>query len=487
MSTGPASADAAGGNGADGNGGTGNGNGNVDNGTGGNANSGGHRYRAILKMSAPIFVAQVAVLANGVADTVITGHYKADHLAAIGLGSAIWASVFIPLMGVTQGLSPIIGRHFGAGETRAIGREVRAGVWLACALALPVLLLFGFPDPVLELAQIPETIRPLTRLYLQALAYGVPALMLARVFYAFAPAVNHPRAVMGINLVALTAKVPLSYALVHGRWGMPELGGPGCGVASAIIYWLILILAVASLRYTTQYRRYEVWSGSWRFDPTTLGGILRLGVPIGASIFIEVTAFVSMALFLARLGPTVSGAQQVISNFAALLFMLPLSLGIGTQVLISQALGANRPHQARRTALDGMKMTSVFATVVCALLWIFRNEIVGFYTSDPGVVALCLSLMPTLVIFHWFDAAQCSATQALRGYRQTVIPMVISALAMWGIGLGLGYVLAFAIWPSIWPTAYGAKGFWWAQTLSLGVVAIALHWEFRRISRVARN
>ena len=438
-------------------------------------------------MSAPIFVAQVAVLANGVADTVITGHYKADHLAAIGLGSAIWASVFIPLMGVTQGLSPIIGRHFGAGETRRIGREVRAGVWLACALTIPVLLLFGFPDPVLELAQIPETIRPLTRLYLQALACGVPALMLARVFYAFAPAVNHPRAVMGINLLALVVKVPLSYSLVHGRWGMPELGGPGCGVASAIIFWLMLVLAVASLRYTAQYRRYEVWSGSWRFDPKTLGGILKLGLPIGGSIFIEVTAFVFMALFLARLGPTVSGAQQVISNFAALLFMLPLSLGIGTQVLISQALGAKHPHQARRTAHDGMRMTSGFATVICALLWILREQIVGFYTSDASVAALCLSLMPMLVLFHWFDALQCSATQALRGYRQTVIPMVISAITLWGIGLGLGYVLAFATVPSIWPTAYGAKGFWWAQTLSLVVVSIALHWEFRRISRVARN
>ena len=460
----PASADAAGGNGADRNRG----------------------YRAILRMSAPIFVAQVAVLANGVADTVITGHYKADHLAAIGLGSAIWASVFIPLMGVIQGLSPIIGRHFGAGDARAIGREVRAGVWLASALTIPILLLFAFPDPILELAQIPDTIRPLTRFYLQALAVGVPALMLARVFYAFAPAVSHPRAVMGINLLALVVKVPLSYALVHGRWGLPELGGPGCGVASAIIYWLMLVLAVVSLRYTTQYRRYEVWSGSWRFDPKTLGGILKLGLPIGASIFIEVTAFVFMALFLARLGPTVSGAQQVISNFAALLFMMPLSLGIGTQVLISQALGANRPDRARRTAHDGMRMTSGFATVVCALLWIFREQIVGFYTSDAGVAALCLSLMPMLVLFHWFDAAQCSATQALRGYRQAVIPMVMSAITLWGIGLGLGYVLAFAKLPSIWPTAYGPQGFWWAQTLSLVVVAVALHWEFRRISRGAR-
>ena len=425
------------------------------------------------------------MLANAVADTVITGHYKADDLAAIGLGSAIWASVFIPLMGIIQGLSPIIGHHFGAQQPQAIGREVRAGVWLAILLTIPIVIAFAFPDPILVFAKIPDGIRPLTRAYLQALACGVPALMLTRVFYAFAPAVSHPRAVMGINIAALAFKIPLSYAFVHGAFGLPELGGPGCGVASAIIYWLMLAMAFMSLRYGAAYRRYEVWSGSWRFDPKTFFGILKLGAPIGASIFIEVTAFVFMALFLARLGPAVSGAQQIVSNFATLLFMMPLSLGIGTQVLISQALGAKLPERARRTAHDGMRLVSGLATGVSLLVWLFSHQIVGFYTSDPDVAALALRLLPILVIFHWFDALQCSATQALRGYRQTWIPMLIYAFALWGLGLGLGYALAFAPWPWLSHIPHGAVGFWWAQTLSLVVAAIALHWEFARINRVS--
>ena len=439
---------------------------------------------AILRLSAPIFVSQIAVLANAVADTIITGHYRADHLAAIGLGSAIWASVFLPLMGILQGLSPIIARHYGAQEPEAIGRHVRAGVWLALALAVPIMLLFGFPDPILELAQIPDAVRPLTRGYLQALAFGVPALMLTRVFYAFAPAVGHPRAVMTINIAALACKVPLSYGFVHGVWGMPELGGPGCGVASAIIYCVMFALAAATLRFGAPFRRYDVWRGSWRFDGPTIVTILRLGVPIGGSILIEVTAFVSMALFLARLGATVSGAQQIMANVAALLFMLPLSLGIGTQVLISQALGAGRPAEARSVAHDGMRLAIGFASVLCGVVWLFRREIVGLYTSDAAVALLALELFPIIVVFHWFDAAQCCATQALRGYRQTLVPMIIYALALWGIGLGLGYVLAFAPWPQWWPaTPRGSVGFWWAQALSLAVAAAALHWEFARISR----
>jgi MATE family multidrug resistance protein len=122
------------------------------------------------------------------------------------------------------------------------------------------------------------------------------------------------------------------------------------------------------------------------------------------------------------------------------------------------------------------------------VVWLFRDAIIGLYTSDPRVAAIAFELFPVLIVFHWFDAIQCSATQSLRGYRQTLVPMLIYAFALWGIGLGLGYVLAFAPWPVWWPLwlpmrPLGATGFWWAQAASLAVAAAALHWEFARISR----
>lgn len=442
---------------------------------------------AILRISAPIFVAQIAVMANAVADTIITGHYHADHLAAIGLGSAIWASVFIPLMGVVQGLSPIIARYYGANQPLEIGRHLRAGVWIALALSGLMAIAFTFPDPMLEWAQIPPAVLPLSRRYLQMLAFGVPALMLARVFYSFAPAVDHPRAVMVINVAGLAFKIPLSYAFVNGAWGFPELGGPGCGLASAIAFWLMFGVALAMLRFDPSYRRFAIWGLPFSFDPGAVWRIVRLGGPIGMSILIEVTSFVFMALFLARLGATVSGAQQIVSNFAAFLFMLPLSIGIGTQVLIGQALGRKQPAEARSVAQDGLRMAIAFATLLIVVVALGRHRIVELYTSDPGVAVLALELLTILVVFHWFDAVQCLATQALRGYQQTWIPMVIYAISLWGVGMGVGYVLAFAQWPDgspvPWLSPLGAAGFWYAQTASLVVAASALYWEFDRVSR----
>jgi MATE family multidrug resistance protein len=389
-------------------------------------------------------------------------------------------------MGIVQGLSPIVARHFGAQEPVEIGRQVRAGAWIGIGLSVPMVVLFAFPDPILGWAQIPPNVLPLARGYLQWLACGVPALMLARVFYAFAPAVNHPRAVMAINVLALAVKVPLSYGLVHGAWGLPELGGPGCGLASTIGYWLMLAIVAAMLRFDRSYRRVEIFDHSWRFDTPAVSRILKLGVPIGSSIFIEVTSFVFMALFLARLGATVSGAQQIVSNFAALLFMLPLSLGIGTQVLIGQALGAKQPAEARSVAFDGMRMAASCAAVLCVIAWLAREKIVATYTGDAAVAAIVFELFPIVVVFHWFDALQCSATQALRGYQQTLIPLLIYAFALWGVGLGVGYLLAFAIWPGGAPVSWlqplGATGFWYAQTAALVVAGAALFWDLRRVS-----
>ena len=287
-----------------------------------------------------------------------------------------------------------------------------------------------------------------------------------------------------MNVGAMAVKLPLSYALVNGAWGLPELGGPGCGVASAVAYWLMLAMAVVTLRYGRSYSRFHIWNGSWRFDATTLRAILRLGVPIGTSILVEVTSFTFMALFLAKLGATVSGAQQIVTNLAALLFMLPLSMGIATQVLISQALGANQTVEARGLAFDGMRLAALCASVVCIGVWLGRDWIIGGYTSDPGVASIAYQLFPVLLLFHWFDAQQVTALQALRGYQQTVVPTLIYAFSLWGIGVGVGYMFAFAPWPALWPNfPLGAIGFWWAQTASLAVAGAALFWDFRRISR----
>lgn len=447
--------------------------------------------RAIVRLSWPILVAQLAILASGVADTVMTGHYGVTHLAAIGIGAGIWITVFITLMGVLLGLAPLIARHFGAGELQAIGEHIRQGLCLALALSVLGVALLSFPGPLLELMRVPLEVAEIAVRYLRAIAWGMPAALLVRVFYGWTPAVGRPRPVMLVNLAALFVKIPLSYALLRGLYGLPELGGVGCAVGSVGMFWTMLLLAFLLVVFDPFYRRFHIFRGSFRPQWQVLKRILKVGVPIGVAQFVEVTSFTFMALFLARLGAQVSAAHQVIANLAVVLFMVPLSLGIGTSVLIGQSLGRADPHHAREVTLAGLRLSSAIALILICLLLLLSRRVVSFYTNDPAVTQLAVSLLPLLALYHLFDAVQGLAVNALRGYQQTLIPTLIYVACLWGIGLAGGWQLTFGglHWPSIGLNLppQGVVGMWSAAVASLvlagsGVLAYLLQvsqWKAR--------
>ena len=253
--------------------------------------------RAIVTLSWPILVAQLAVLANGVADTVMTGHYNAAHLAGIGIGAGMYATVFFTLLGVLQGLSPLMARYYGAGNNPAIGKLVRQGVWVALGLSVIGVVLLSFPRPILEMAQVPTEVLPVAEGYLRVISWGLPGLMLARVFYIFSPSVHKPRAVMLINLCTLFIKIPVSYVLLRGRFGLPELGGIGCAVGSMVMFWSMFLLSFGLLFIEPYYRQFTIWHGSWKPEWRILKEILHLGLPIAVSQLVEITSFTFIALF----------------------------------------------------------------------------------------------------------------------------------------------------------------------------------------------
>src|SRR5882672_176874 len=325
--------------------------------------------RSVIRLAWPVLVAQLAVIASGVLDTVMAGRYSAVDLAAVGIGASVYFSVFIGLLGVVQALSPIAAQLYGAKKDSQIGEEVRQTTWLALGLAIIGVLLLAFPEPFLRLAGAPPEVESRTHDYLLGIAWALPAMLLFRVFFALTTAVSRPRAVMLINLVYFAAKVPLNALFIYGALGAPELGGPGCAVATAIASWLIFALAwiyCAKHPFYAPFRIFGRWS--WPHLPT-LWSHLKLGVPMGLAFFVEVTSFTFMALFLARLGAATSAGHQIASNVTAVLYMFGLAIGNATAVLTAQALGAGAPREARNTGLCGLGI--MFTISSCAGVGIF--------------------------------------------------------------------------------------------------------------------
>jgi len=433
--------------------------------------------RRIAPLTWPLLVGQVSVLAFGTIDTVLVARASAADLAALAVGGAAYITVFIGLMGVVMALAPIVGHLQGAGHHAEAGRQAHQAVWLALALGAAGSTLLVFPAPFLALAQAGPEVAVKVRGYLLALACSLPASLLFTVYRSFNTAVSRPKAVMVLQLGGLAVKAPLSATLVFGlpALGLPALGAPGCGIATAVAMWMQLLAALWLLHGDDFYAPYALTGrGLDRPHWRALRSHLRLGLPMGATILIEVTAFSFMALFISRLGTTPVAGHQIVINLVSLLFMVPMALGSATSTLVAQSIGAGDPDTARRLGWHGLAIGCAVALALGLAVALARRPVLGLYTGDPLVVAAALPLVAWLVAFHLADAAQAVAAAVLRAYKITALPLVIFALALWGVGLAGGYALAFDL-PGGVPTALrGAPGFWFASTMGLIVAAMLL-------------
>lgn len=444
----------------------------------------------IFRLGWPMFVGQMAVMANGFIDTIMAGRYSTLDLAGIGVGSSIYMSIFVAMMGILLALTPTAAQLYGAGRHGEIGEEVRQSSWLALALTVLCFLALQFPDPFFVLTKLEPEVEVRTRAYLSALSWSVPAALAFRVFYGFSSAVSRTRSIMVLNLAGLLFKIPLNLVFMYGYFGMPALGGVGCAVSTSVISWGIVIAAWYWCYSDPDYGRYGVFERwSWP-DWRRIGHLVSLGLPIGLTFFIDVTAFTFMALFVAQLGPLNSAAHQITSNFTAILYMLPLAIGNAASVLVGQAIGAGNPGRARSIGIAGIGMAFVVALCVGSTLYLNNDRIAAMYSPDTQVIAIAATLLSVAAVYHCLDAVQAVAINVLRGYKRALVPMFCNAFALWGVGLGGGYLLAIGPVDLRWlglSAPMGARGFWVGAACALVMANTLVVLYFLYISRRVRT
>ncbi len=431
----------------------------------------------MLPLAWPVLVGQLSVVAFATIDTMLVARYSATDLAALAVGSAAYITIFIGLMGVVMAVSPIAGQLFGAKKFLHAGQQLHQAAWLALALAFVGCLLLVFPAPFLALSQASPEVEGKVRGYLGVLAFSLPASLLFAAFRGFNTAVSRPKAVMALNLGGLALKVPLSVLFLNG-WsavGLPALGVQGCALATAVAMWSQLGVALWLLRRDPFYRAFGLGQGGMqRPDRVAMVQQLRLGVPMGLGILIEVSAFSMMAIFIARLGTTQVAGHQIAVNLVSLMFMLPMAMAQATSTLVAQSVGARDLVAARRLGWHGLQLGLAVAALLGLVVFFARSAVVGWYTQDAAVRAAALALLAWLPLFHLADAAQVMVAFALRAWRVATLPMLIFAVCLWGVGLGGGFVVAFDVLGITPVFLRGAPGYWVASTLGLAMAALAL-------------
>lgn len=433
--------------------------------------------RRIAPLAWPVLIGQLSVVAFGTVDTLLVARYSAPDLAALAVGAAAYITTFIGLMGVVLAVSPIVGQLFGAKKLHEAGQQMHQAMWLALALSVPGCLLLVFPWPFLALANATPEVEAKVRVYLGTLACSLPASLLFAAYRGFNTAVSRPKAVMVMQLGGLAFKVPLSALFLNGlpAIGLPAMGVAGCALATAVAMWSQVVLAAWLLHRDDFYERFAL--PRWRLhppDPKAIAAQLRLGIPIGLGVLIEVSAFSMMALFIARMGTTAVAGHQVAINIVSVLFMLPLALANATSTLVAQRVGARDLPDARRLGWHGLQIGLSISVAMGCAVYLLRESIIRLYTSDALVVAAVMPLLAWVAVFHVADAMQVLATFVLRAWRVATVPMFILAAGLWGVGLGGGYVLGFDVPGTVPRSLQGAPGYWAAATAGLVVVGLLL-------------
>ncbi len=418
--------------------------------------------RRILPLAWPLFIGQLAVLGFGTIDTVLVARHSPTDLAALAVGGASYITVFIGLMGVVLAISPTVGQLFGAKRLHEAGRQVWQALWLALGCAVLGCALLAFPAPFLALSKAGPEVADKVRGYLLALAVALPASLLFSVYRGFNNAVSRPKAVMALQIGGLAL-------------GIPALGVVGCGIATALAMWAQTLAAAVLLARDPFYRRFDLLAPDVRKPHgPSIRALLRLGVPMGLGIGVEVTGFAFMAIFISRLGATPVAGHQIAANLVSLLFMLPLALGNASSTLVAQRIGAGDMADARRLCWHGLQFSTGLAALVGVAVFLGREQVLQLYTGNPAVVAAALPLLAWVALFHTVDAVQAVTAFVLRAWRIATLPTLIYVLALWGVGLGGGNLLAFDTGGAVPPAWQGARGFWIASTAGLALSAVGL-------------
>ncbi len=437
-----------------------------------------HTAGRIATLAWPVFVGQVAVIAFSTIDTALVARFDTADLAALAVGMAVYITVFVGLMGVVLAISPIAGQAYGARRLADAGDSVHQALWLALGCSVLGALALNLPQPFLALSKATPEVAAKVTSYLRALSFALPAALLFTVYRGFNTAVSRPKAVMVLQIAGLALKVPLSALLVFGMGPVPSLGVTGCGIATAIVLWLQCLVAWQVMRRDAFYAPFQIHrrgEGLRRPNRARLADMLKLGVPIGASIGLEVMGFSFMAFFISRLGATPVAGHQIAVNVVSVMFMLPLALANAATTLVAQRVGAGDPADARRIGWHGMVIAAACSAAVGLAVYALREPLVRLYTTNATVVAAVLPLLAWVVVFHFFDAVQTMAAFVLRGWRIATLPMVIYAGSLIGVGLGGGWWLVFGPGRDIAPAwTHGASGYWVASTAGLVCAAVAL-------------
>lgn len=430
----------------------------------------------LLKIGVPIVGTQLLGMGLNVTDTIMAGRLSAADLAGVAVGNALYQPVILFGMATLVAINPIVSQYLGARKFFEIGKSVRQMLWLIFFLAIPSFFLIWNLDFVLHFAGVDPEIIPLSTKYIKAVSWGIPGLLLFAGLRYFSEGLAITKPAMYLALLALVLNIPADYILMYGKFGFPALGAEGTGYATTVVQ---LISGIAMVIFTFRFKpfkRFNIFARTKGPEWKYIKELLHVGLPSGASSTLEILLFASVSVLMGTLSVAASAAHQVTISIAATMFMIPFGLSMAISQRVGLAVGQGSLENARFRGFLGTAICTLIMIFTATLIFSIPDTIVSIYTNDPEVKTLAISLLFMAGLFQISDGLQVGGYGALRGLKDTKVPMIVNFVSYWLIGFSVGYYLGIH-------TDMGPKGLWVGLISGLSVAAILHNWRFHLLTK----
>jgi MATE family multidrug resistance protein len=430
----------------------------------------------MLKLAWPVVLAELGWMLQGVVDVIMVGRLGPVAIGAVALGNALYYAPSLFGLGLMLGLDTVIAHAYGRGDHEACHRWLAQGVYVALIATAPLMLItFGLSTLIPHFGVATVLIHP-TRTYIDILLLGTLPLLLYAASRRYLQAVGQVRVITITFFAANLLNWGGNYVLINGKLGLPALGVGGSAISTVLSRCLMaLTLFAFAWRYEKKrgHPLFEHWA---RPVLREMRELLKLGLPAATQLVLEIGAFGVATVLAGEISPTALAAHQIVLNYAALAFMVPLGISAAAAIAVGHALGSGDPKGARLRALLALGLGSGFMLCAMTLFFAAPKQLIALYTHDSAVTAIGVPLFALASLFAVFDGVQIIASGALRGMGETRISMWANLIGYWVIGMPLGAALCFV-------AHMGIFGVWIGLTTALILISLALFTAWQRKSR----
>jgi len=429
-----------------------------------------------MPIALPAVMAQLAQMAMGVIDTLMAGHHSNDALAAIAIGTSLLHPVLVFFMGLFLAFNPIIAHHKGAGENLKIGGSIRLAMFLAIAFAPIAIVMLLNAQFILAMLGVDENIALLSTRYLHATVWGWPGLLLFLALRFCNEGLFSTPAILTATLISIPFNILFNYWFMYGGYGVPALGAVGLGYATGLVWTIMCIGLLVYTAVTPKYKELEIFK-HWKIpSQSEIKEVFKLGFPMAITLGFEVTMFAAVSLMIARYPTQVMGAHQIAVNIASLSFMIPLGISQAITARVGFFSGKKDRYSLRLAGYTGIGTAAALSAFSASAMIFIPALLVSFYTSDLEVISIAIGLLFYAAVFQFSDSLQVASAGALRGVKDTKMPMIITAISYWLVGFPVGYYLAEYM-------DYQANGYWIGLIAGLSSAAGLLLYRWKKLSR----